>query len=214
MRWATAPTRTVTYTVVAAANAVPVVRADLGITGLNDVGFQGRSVAISGSFTDADGPGPYTASVRWTPTGSFVPMAVVGSQFAGVNTYPSAGSRVVTVRVCDSRGGCGTDAVTVRASVTTKVTPVLQCVADRGARVSPRYQARFGYNNPANYFIVVPTVPNSENTFLSAPALRGQPQIFRPGQQRNVFTVNFASGTQRWKLNGTTVSASSSTRRC
>ena len=100
-------TRTVTYTVVAPTNVVPAVRADLGITGLNDVGFQGRSVAISGSFTDADGPGPYTASVRWTPTGSFVPMVVVGSQFAGVNTYPSAGSRVVTVRVCDSRGGCG-----------------------------------------------------------------------------------------------------------
>ena len=82
-------TRTVTYTVVAPTNVVPAVRADLGITGLNDVGFQGRSVAISGSFTDADGPGPYTASVRWTPTGSFVPMVVVGSQFVGsTRTHP------------------------------------------------------------------------------------------------------------------------------
>ena len=62
------------------------------VAGLNDVGFQTASVAISGSFADADGPGPYTASVRWTPTSSFVPMPVCGSQFAG-SVHVSLGRR-------------------------------------------------------------------------------------------------------------------------
>ena len=191
-----------------------VVRADLGVVGLNDVGFQTRVVTLSGSFSDADGAAPYTVSVRWAATGSFVPMSVNGTQFAGTTLYPSAGTRVATVRVCDGGGACGTDTITVRAGVTQKVKPVAQCVVDRGRSVSPRYVARFGYNNPASFAIVVPSVPLLENTFTAAPFLRGQPQVFAPGQQRNVFTVSFNSGTQSWRLNGTTVSASSSTKRC
>lgn len=204
---------TVNYTV-QAANAAPVVRADLGVAGLNEVGFQSRAVVLTGSFADADGVAPYTASVRWASTGAFVPMSVSGTTFAGSTLYPSAGARVATVRVCDAANACGTDTITIRAGVTQKVKPVLQCVTDRGRFSNPRYVARFGFNNPASFAIAVPTVPLLENSFTSVPFVRGQRQVFAPGQQRNVFTVGFNSGTQAWRLNGTTVSASSSTRRC
>ena len=205
-------TRTVTYQVVPP-NAAPSVRADMGITGLNDVGFQSRAVTLSGTFSDVDGSGPYAATVQWAPGGAFVPVTVTGSGFVGSYTYPSSGSRLVTVRVCDAAGACGTDAVTVRASVSQRVRPVVQCVTDRGSRVTPRYAARLGYDNPASFAIVVPTT-SSENAFTSSPINRGQPQIFRPGQQRNVFTVTFSSGTQSWRLNGTTASMNANTRRC
>lgn len=205
--------RTVNYAVTAA-NTAPVVRADLGVTGLNEVGFQSRSVVLTGSFTDIDGTAPYTASVRWASTGAFVPMSVIGNAFAGSTVYPSSGTRVATVRVCDAANACGTDTITIRAGVTQKVKPVLQCVSDRGRFSNPRYVARFGYNNPASFAIAVPTVPLLENSFTSVPFVRGQPQVFAPGQQRNVFAVSFNTGTQTWRLNGATVSASSSTRRC
>ncbi|MBI5090422.1 MAG: hypothetical protein HZB15_16620, partial [Actinobacteria bacterium] len=205
-------TTTVPYRVLAP-NAAPTVRADMGISGLQEVGFQSRTVTLTGSFADPDGTAPYTASVQWAAGAAFTPASVTGNQIAASFTYPSAGTRTVTVKVCDVRGACGTDTVKVRAGVTVKVTPVVQCVTDRGSRQTPRYEARFGYTNPAGYAIVIPTTA-TENTFTSSPSLRGQPQIFRAGTQRNVFTVGFASGTQSWRLNGTTVSASPSTRRC
>ena len=208
-----ASTKLVTYTVLA--NAAPVVRADLGVAGLEDVGFQTNAVALSGSFTDADGPGPYAATVRWTATGAFTPLVLNnGSQFVAAFIYSSAGTQTVTVKICDAGGHCGTDDITVRSGVTQKITPVRECVVDRGASVSPRYQARFGYNNPASFAIVVPSLPLVENTFTAAPTLRGQPQIFLPGNKRNVFTVTFASGTIGWKLNNTTVTALATSPRC
>jgi hypothetical protein len=204
----------VAYTVISL-NQAPVVRADMGVSGLQEIGYKSNAVVLSGSFTDADGSGPYKASVRWTPTGNFTSFVLNNnSDFVAAFIYPSAGTRVVTVRVCDKLGACGTDDVTVRTSVTQKVTPVRECVVDRGSRVTPRYQARFGYSNPAPFAIYVPTLPNNDNTFTSSPYFRGQPQVFLPGVKSNVFTTTFNSGSISWKLNGTTVTAKSSSPRC
>jgi hypothetical protein len=98
--------------------------------------------------------------------------------------------------------------------VTQRITPVRQCVADGGASALPRYQARWGYDNPAPFAIFVPSIPILENTFNAAPFLRGQPQILLPGAQRNVFTTSFQSGTSTWRINGRTASASSTSPRC
>jgi hypothetical protein len=205
--------RTVAYTV-GAANAAPVVRADMGVAGLQDIGYTSRTVVLSGSFTDADGAGPYRASIRWTPTGPFSPFVLNNnSNFLASYRYPSAGARVVTVRVCDRAGACGTDDVTLRVDVSRQLVLVRPCVVDRGPRTNPRYQARFGYVNPAPFAIFVSAL-GGDNTVKPNPVYRGQPQIFLPGARSSVFSANFNSGTVSWKLDGTTVRATSTSPRC
>ena len=208
-------TVTKTVTLVIPVNPAPTVQADMGVAGLNEIGFRSSIVIINGTYADPNGPGPYTASVRWQAGGPFTPLILAGDgRFVAAWIYGGAGVRTVTVRICDAQGACGTDDLTVRTNVTQKITPVRECVIDRGAAASPRYEARWGYNNPAGFAIAVPSIPLFENTFTSAPFLRGQPQIFLPGNRRGVFTTSFSSGTQSWRIHGTTASANSSSTRC
>jgi hypothetical protein len=204
-----------TITLVVPPNAAPTVRADMGVTGLEEIGFQTNIVIIDGTFSDPAGPGPFTSSVRWTAGGPFTPFVLnSNSQFVAAYIYASAGTRTVTVRICDAGGACGTDDVIVRTSVSQRITPVRQCVVDRGAGTTPRYEARWGYNNPATFAIAVPSIPILENTFTTTPFLRGQPQILLPGNQRNVFTTAFSSGDSTWRINSNTATANSATPRC
>ena len=157
---------TKTITLVIPVNPAPTVRADMGVTGLNEIGFQSNIVVLTGSFSDPNGPGPYTASVRWQAGAPFTPFILNnGSEFAAAYIYGSTGTRTVTVKICDASGACGTDDVTVRSNVTLKITPVRECVSDRGAGQNPRYSAKWGYNNPAAFAIAVPSIPILENTF-------------------------------------------------
>jgi hypothetical protein len=99
--------------------------------------------------------------------------------------------------------------------VTTKVTPIAQCVIDRGAsNTAGRYLARWSYSNPGAVALAIRAVPGVENTFTASPALRGQPEIFLSGRQNNVFTTTFSSGAQVWQLNGTNATAKASTQPC
>jgi streptogramin lyase len=208
-------TTTRTITLVIPSSSAPTVRADMGVAGLNEIGFQTNIVVVNGTFADPGGPGPFTASVRWTAGGTFTRLVLNNnSQFVAAFIYGSAGTRTVTVRICDAAGNCGTDDIIVRTSVTQRITPVRQCVVDRGAGASPRYQARWGYDNPAPFAIAVPSIPILENTFTTAPFFRGQPQILQPGAQRNAFTTTFQSGTNTWRINGRTASASSTSPHC
>ena len=208
-------TRVVNYTVVPAVSSAPVVLANFGATGLETIGFQTNAVVISGSFTDADGGAPFTASVRWRAGTSFSPLVLNNSsQFLSAYVYAAAGTYVATIRICDNAGNCGTDDVTIRSGVTEKVTPVLQCVVDRGSSVNPRYQARFGYTNAASVPLYILYVPLVENTFTSSPYDRGQPTIFQPGTNNNVITATFNSGTIAWKVNNTTATARTTSPRC
>ena len=208
-------TTTVSKTITLVGNTPPIVLADMGIAGLNDIGFRSNAVLLTGSFSDPGGPGPFTASVQWAAGGPFTPLILnSSSQFIAANIYSSAGVRAVTVRICDAGGACGIDGVTLRTSVTQKVTPVRECVVDRGVGVTPRYETRWGYDNPTTFAIAVPTVPTVQNTFTATPYLRGQPQIFLLGQRRGVFTNTFTSGTQTWRLDGKTVAAASNSPKC
>ena len=96
-------TTTRTITLVIPPNAAPTVRADMGVTGLNEIGFQTNIVVLNGSFSDPAGPGPYTASVRWAAGGAFTPLVLNnGTEFVAAFIYGSAGTRTVTVRICDA----------------------------------------------------------------------------------------------------------------
>lgn len=206
-------TATAAYTVVVP-NTAPAVAADMGVPGLETVGTQTGALDLIARFTDAEGNGPFTASVRWSASSPYVAATVTGTTVTATGSWPSAGTRTVTVRVCDAAGACGTDTLTVRSHVRDKVSPTTRCVADLGRSATPRYLARFGYTSRASVPLWIPVRPGKENSFRKDPARRGQPTVFLPGTQRTAFEVAFSSGTQTWLLNGEDASASSSTRRC
>lgn len=92
------------------------------------------------------------------------------------------------------------------------ITPLLECVIDRGSAANPRYAAVSGYNNP-NAFAKVIAV-GSSNAFAPTPIDRSQTTLFMPGRQRNAFAVDFNTGALTWTLNGKTTVASTSATRC
>lgn len=201
--------------VLVAANTAPVVRADMGVTGLESIGFRTGAVVLTGSFTDAQGNGPFIASVRWNPTDGFTPLIVTADRmFVAAWIYSGKTVRTATVRICDVAGLCGTDDIAMSPNLTTRVTPILQCVADRGVTPSGRYEALWSYNNPGSLALAIPVLPSIENTFTTSPARRGQPEIFMPGRHNNVFATTFNTGTQTWMLNGVGATARTNTSRC
>jgi hypothetical protein len=83
-------------------NLAPTVSADMGIAGLNEIGFQTNIAVITGGFTDPSGPGPFRASVRWNSNGAFTPLILnSNSEFAAGYIYSTNGTRIVTVKVLD-----------------------------------------------------------------------------------------------------------------
>ena len=187
---------TVPYNVSLVATMVPVVKADMGVPGLEEIGFPTNIVGVYGTFTDPEGAKPYTAAVRWKTGDPFSPFVLSStSAFLAPNVLPT-GTSTVTIRICNKLGHCGTDDVTIRIKAAVQVTPVRECVIDLGASASPRYRARFGYDNTSSYPIVLLTFPlPPENIFTTAPYRRNQPQVFLPGSPRNVFTETFPAGS-------------------
>ncbi len=209
-------TRQVSVNVLPPLNTAPAVRADMGVAGLETIGFQSPAVVLFGSFSDAENNGPYTASIRWTATGNFVNTIVTANnKFLAGWAYTGTTARDATIRICDAAGACGTDTISVRPNDAAKVVPLTPCVTDRGAgAVGGRYEARWGYRNPAAYAIYIPTINNLENTFTSDPYRRGQPEVFLPGTNRDMFRTGFNSGTHTWRINGTNSAARTTTTRC
>ena len=88
-----------------------------------------------------------------------------------------------------------------------KVTPLLQCVKESGARL----EVRFGYNNPNSFTVYGP--PGNFNFFTPGPENRGQPATFLPGLHEGVITVEIEAKRNSplravsWTLDGTTISA-------
>ncbi len=202
-------TTTITYTVVASTG--PVVKADFN-SGLTDVGFPTPAVAIWGTVTP-NGPGPVTASVRWTATGPWTPFVLNNSTaFLAANVYPTNGTYQATVRMCSAQGQCGTDTITIRVGVPYP-NPVGRCVIDRGTTANPRFLARFGYTNTAAVPVIAPTP--LANFILPVPIGRGQPQILAPGTNSNAFEATFATSSGiAWTVYGKTATLKPGSVRC
>jgi predicted outer membrane repeat protein len=100
-----------------------------------------------------------------------------------------------------------------------QVVPVLPCIVRQRAGSLPNqpvsYTVRFSYNNPNSFLVRIPFGPN--NTF-GAVNDRGQPTVFRTGQEPERFSVSFTTRNQNWSLSwtldGTTVTATRSSPRC
>jgi len=173
-------TETVTVSVLAPANTAPVVNADMGVPGLQEIGFRTGAVVVLGSFTDAENNGPYTATMRWSAGGSFTRTVLVGNRrITAGEVYFGSVSRTATLRICDAAGLCGTDDITIRPNVTVRVAPRV-CVVDRANLVAPRYEARWGFTNPASYAIAVGSLPQHRHSEDQLPPLHLTPAATAP----------------------------------
>jgi hypothetical protein len=136
--------------------------------------------------------------IRWRPT-----------QLPG--SYP------VTVEVTNTAGST-TQQFSIELMEARRIrtiSPVLECVVDRGADwtdPATRYVARFGYNNRNRFEVAVPI--DSDNRFSPLPAERDQPTIFLPRRQVAVFEVVFSGDNLVWTLNGRSATASERSARC
>jgi CSLREA domain-containing protein len=135
------------------------------------------------------------------PEGSYSVQAFFGSS-------PIPGVTIDSARYAPSDD---TAALTVQGQPA-RVSPVLECVVDRGPSASPRYLARFGYSNPNSFTVNIPV--GSDNRFTPTPQDRGQPTSYAPGRQRAVFEVGFDNQALVWRLDGRTSTASRGSRRC
>ena len=73
--------------------------------------------------------------------------------------------------------------------------------------------AHFGYRN--NDTVVRTIDVGKFNRFMSGRANRNQPTAFKPGQQNNVFTVDFLQGSSvTWRLDGANATAAANTAGC
>ncbi len=186
------------------------VKADYGAN-VRDVGFPTPAVTIWGTFSTTT-PGPYTSAVQWKTGGVWTPFVLNNSsQFVALNVYLGNGTYTATVRICGAGNICGTDLVTIRVGVP-KPFPIAQCVIDRGASVTPRYQARFGYSNIGIVPVIAP-VP-LVNFFAPTPVTRSQTQILLPGTNNALTTEFVNNGTVSWSLYGNTATAKPTTIRC
>ena len=99
---------------------------------------------------------------------------------------------------------------TASASGSDPVAPILECVWHVN---STSWLSLWGYSNSSSSSQTIPV--GSSNTFSPGAQNQGQPTSFQSGAIDNVFTVPFeASAPPAWTLDGTTVSASPSDKKC
>lgn len=93
-------------------------------------------------------------------------------------------------------------------SASSLVTPFLNCIYSNG---NGNYSAVFGYENPNNSMVSIPI--GNLNYFTTSNQDQGQPSLFSPGINNMVFTTAFTSNIS-WKLNNTTITATTSSNKC
>lgn len=148
---------------------------------------------------------------------------IKGGEIVGEDVTPGQGRKEVTladapagdylVRVWSLDGSFNADLPYILrfdAPTPEKVTPILECVADNG---DGTYTARFGYDNPNPFVVVVGA--DRDNSFQPPPAFRtGQPEAFAPGRVADWFGVLFDGTGLTWVLDGHAVTANRNSPRC
>ncbi len=89
-----------------------------------------------------------------------------------------------------------------------KISPILECV---DLNADGTYTAHFGYLNDNDINIIIPI--SSKNKFTPSPIDQGQPFIFLPGRQVDIFQVPFDGSNLVWTLtspNGSTRTSTAS----
>jgi glycosidase len=159
----------------------------------------------------------------FTPSAATLLGTVAAPAFGSANgtvSYTAAGAASLGgVYAVVARNAAGNVSGPAYATFVTNaaVRPVLECVVDRGASASPRYEARFGYKNDNSTSVTIAVGTN--NRFHPLPQDRGQVTNFAPGRVVDAFRVAWNGGNLVWTLKGPdgagrTSTASPSSKRC
>lgn len=110
-----------------------------------------------------------------------------------------------------SNYGSNSDTLTysVVSSLPQPITPLVECVKNNGGG---SYTAKFGYRNDNTKSVFVPVGTN--NKFSPTPENGGQPTIFLPGINYEVFSVNFNGKNLVWNIFNKKVTASKNSTPC
>lgn len=139
------------------------------------------------------------------PQGTFagwvarVPLAMLGLCLVGVVLGLGAPAAHAEVFQC-----------TPMSSETCKqLQPVAECVWDNGDGTRT---AVWGWNNPTTDSAYIPV--SNKNNMSPGSADQGQPTLFGPGRQRNVFVTTFSGTTSIWHLGNNDATVSTGTATC
>ena len=117
-------------------------------------------------------------------------------------------ARAAFVAVIASAGAFGAGG---NASAAGPVTPLVECVTKLNG--SAGWTALLGYSNSSPEPVQVAVGP--DNVLQPAASNGAQPTTFEPGTHRGVFLVPFQTGNSvTWRVSGTLVTASMSSKRC
>lgn len=110
-----------------------------------------------------------------------------------------------------SNYGSNSDTLTysVVSSLPQPITTLVECVKNNGGG---SYTAKFGYRNDNTKSVFVPVGAN--NKFSPSPENRGQPTIFLPGRNYEVFSVNFDGRNLVWNIFSKKATASKNSTPC
>jgi len=112
-----------------------------------------------------------------------------------------------------SNYGSNSDTVyfSVVDSLPSSIIPVFECVQDNGDHT---YTAFYGYYNQNSVPVFIPIGLKNGFTPYNLAIDRGQPTVFHPGVQTNVFSVVFDGSNLTWTLYVTNVTINSHSRSC
>jgi hypothetical protein len=95
------------------------------------------------------------------------------------------------------------------SDVCKKIQPVAECVWDNKNGTKT---ALWGWNNPTADTAHIPA--SNKNSMSPGLSNQGQPTLFGPGRQRNIFTTTFAGTQASWHLGNNDAQVNSSTPAC
>lgn len=155
----------------------------------------GRDQAVLADYACSDEQSAVTRCEGTTAAGSLVPTSAFGQA-------------TLRVEAEDAAGNAAAASASYRVVGRRSVLPTVTCVR-RGA--GGWWTARFGYVNRNTYRLFLPT--GIRNGFTSGPVDRGQPTLLAPGPVGHAVEVTFRTSVS-WRLDGTTATARTSSRRC
>lgn len=129
-------------------------------------------------------------------------------------TFQLSGSEVSTIGnypVWVSNNGATSDTLyfSVTDTLPQAIVPILECVQENGDNT---FTAFWGYNNSNEEVVYIPI--GIKNGFTPGIQDRGQPKLFLPGNNTNVFNVVFNGKDLSWRLDQTSVTANKNSTPC
>jgi hypothetical protein len=200
-QWATSDT--ITFSVIPHPPVLNSISPAILLRNILDVKPSGLTVTATGeNFSDSsvvyfNGNAKATTII----SDSVLTFPITGTEMSTLGNY------TVWIRAYNTNSDTLNFSVTV--NLPQSLTPTLQCVQNNGDHT---YTAYLGYNNSNSVSVYISL--GSKNNFSPAPIDRGQPKLFLPGEQADVFSVIFNGSDLTWTLDQASVTANKNSTPC